>query len=46
MKDKGGFTYSGPTSRPATPGTNVTIHTPNGPKPGTMTGGGYVTPKR
>lgn len=45
-KDKGGVTYTGPTNKPATYGTNVTIHGPNGPRPGTMSGGGYVTPKK
>jgi hypothetical protein len=41
-KDKSGTNYTGPTPKPATPGTKVTIHTPKGPKPGVMGGGGYV----
>jgi hypothetical protein len=43
-KDKAGVPYVGPTKGPATPGTQVKINTPNGPKPGTMGGGGYVIP--
>lgn len=45
-KDKSGTSYTGPTNKPATAGTKVTIHTDKGPKPGTMGGGGYVIPKK
>jgi hypothetical protein len=41
-KDPIGIPYTAPSSKPATPGTRVTIHTPKGPKPGTVVGGGHV----
>lgn len=46
MKDKGGTPYTPPTSKPATYGTKVTIHTPNGPKSGSMGSGGRVVPNK
>ncbi len=44
MKDKAGTEYSSSDNKPATAGTQVKIHTPNGTVPGTMTSGGYVKP--
>lgn len=46
MKDKGSTPYTPPTSKPATYGTKVTIHTPNGPKAGSMGSGGRVVPNK
>jgi hypothetical protein len=45
-KDKGGTPYTAPGNKPATAGTRVTIHTPKGPTPGRMQGGGYVKPDK
>lgn len=43
LKDIVGTPYSSPDNKPAPSGVSVTIHTSNGPVPGTMVGG-YVVP--
>jgi len=45
LKDSNGTPYSTPDGKPAQGGTSVTIHSPNGPVPGTMVGG-YATPNK
>jgi len=45
LKDQAQVPYSSPDGKPAQSGVQVTIHTPNGPKAGTMQGG-YVVPNK
>jgi hypothetical protein len=45
LKDCAGTPYSSPDGKTAGSGVQVTIHTPNGPTPGTMVGG-YVVPNK
>ena len=39
LKDQVGQTYSSPDNKTAGNGVDVTLHTPNGPKPGKMIDG-------